>query len=93
MTVTKSMLRGCFGALAGLAMLSLTGQAASAQTYGLATMQPGTLAHTVASAIDKLDTRAEPTTEEIVASAEQMGDDELAATLAEARRLRSRNRA
>src|SRR4029078_5827487 len=51
MTDTKSVLRGCFGALAGLAMLSLGGPAASAQTYGLATMQPGTLAHTVASAI------------------------------------------
>ena len=53
MTVTKSVLSGCFGVLAGLAMLSLGGQAASAQTYGLATMQPGTLAHTVASAIAK----------------------------------------
>jgi len=53
MTVTKSVLSGCIGALAGLAMLSLGGQAASAQTYGLATMQPGTLAHTVASAIAK----------------------------------------
>ena len=36
-----------------VAMLGLGGQAASAQTYGLATMQPGTLAHTVASAIAK----------------------------------------
>src|SRR5438105_2122819 len=53
MTVTKSVFRGCFGALAGLAMLSVSGPAASAQTYGLATMQPGTLAHTVASAIAK----------------------------------------
>src|SRR3979409_65965 len=53
MTVTKSVLSGCFGALAGLAMLSLGGQAASAQTYGLPTMQPGTLAHTVAAAIAK----------------------------------------
>ena len=53
MTVTKSVLSGCCGALAGLAMLSLGGPAASAQTYGLATMQPGTLAHTVASAIAK----------------------------------------
>ena len=34
-------------------MLGLGGQAASAQTYGLATMQPGTLTHTVASAIAK----------------------------------------
>src|SRR6266571_316278 len=49
MTVTKSVL----SALAGLAMLGLGGQPASAQTYGLATMQPGTLAHTVASAIAK----------------------------------------
>ena len=53
MTVTKSVLSGCLGALAGLTMLGLSGQAASAQTYGLATMQPGTLAHTVASAIAK----------------------------------------
>jgi len=53
MTAMKSVLSGCFGALAGLAMLSLAGPAASAQTYGLATMQPGTLAHTVASAIAK----------------------------------------
>src|SRR3954451_21129049 len=53
MTATKSMLKGCIGALAGLAMLGLAGQDASAQTYGLATMQPGTLTHTVASAIAK----------------------------------------
>jgi TRAP transporter TAXI family solute receptor len=34
--------------------LVLGGGAASAQTYGLATMQPGTLAHTAASAIAKV---------------------------------------
>src|ERR1044072_6086726 len=44
-----------FGKIAGLIALAmgLAGQA-SAQTYGLATMQPGTLAHTAASAISKV---------------------------------------
>src|SRR3569832_1602844 len=42
MTATKSTLRHSLGA-----------PTASAQTYGLATMQPGTLTHTVASAIAK----------------------------------------
>ena len=41
-------------ALAAAAIASLGGQAASAQTYGLATMAPGTLAHTAASAIAKV---------------------------------------
>ena len=36
------------------AIIGLGGQAASAQTYGLATMQPGTLDHTAASAIAKM---------------------------------------
>ena len=53
MTSMKSMLRHSLGALAAVAMLGLGGQPASAQTYGLATMQPGTLTHTVASAIAK----------------------------------------
>src|SRR6188474_3194333 len=53
MTSMKSMLRHLLGALAAAAMLGIGGQPVSAQTYGLATMQPGTLAHTVASAIAK----------------------------------------
>jgi TRAP transporter TAXI family solute receptor len=52
MSVMKSMQRGVLGALAALAFSSVGG-AAFAQTYGLATMQPGTLTHTVASAIAK----------------------------------------
>src|SRR5260370_38139119 len=40
-------------ACATLAVLPFASVPASAQTYGLATMQPGTLAHTVASAIAK----------------------------------------
>ena len=45
--------RGWLGASLAVAMVGLGGQTASAQTYGLATMQPGTLTHTVASAIAK----------------------------------------
>jgi len=41
-------------ACGGCAALGLAGGTASAQTYGLATMQPGTLAHTVASSIAKV---------------------------------------
>jgi TRAP transporter TAXI family solute receptor len=51
--IAKKMFTHALGALAAMAMLGLGGQAASAQTYGLATMQPGTLTHTVASAIAK----------------------------------------
>jgi TRAP transporter TAXI family solute receptor len=47
------MFKQSLGALAAVAMLGLGGPTASAQTYGLATMQPGTLTHTVASAIAK----------------------------------------
>jgi TRAP-type uncharacterized transport system substrate-binding protein len=39
---------------AGAAALALPAAPASAQTYGLATMQPGTLAHTTGSAIAKV---------------------------------------
>jgi TRAP transporter TAXI family solute receptor len=45
--------RAWFGAALVLALAGFGGQAAQAQTYGLATMQPGTLANTVASAIAK----------------------------------------
>jgi hypothetical protein len=41
-------------ACAGAAALALASVPASAQTYGLATMQPGTLAHTTGSAIAKV---------------------------------------
>ena len=41
-------------ALAGLAALALGTSVATAQTYGLATMQPGTLNHTTGSAIAKV---------------------------------------
>src|SRR5438132_9683531 len=41
-------------ACAALAVLPFASGPASAQTYGLATMQPGTLAHTAASAIAKV---------------------------------------
>ena len=48
-----SFRRGWLTVALAAAVTGLGGQAASAQTYGLATMQPGTLAHTVASAIAK----------------------------------------
>jgi uncharacterized protein len=41
-------------AIAGLAAMALGSSVASAQTYGIATMQPGTLSHTTASAIAKV---------------------------------------
>jgi uncharacterized protein len=41
-------------AIAALAAACLAGQPAQGQTYGLATMQPGTLAHTTGSAIAKV---------------------------------------
>ena len=41
-------------ALAGLAALALSASVAAAQTFGIATMQPGTLSHTSASAIAKV---------------------------------------
>jgi len=46
--------RSCFGALAGIAALTLAATPAFAQTYGFATLQPGTLNHTTASAIAKV---------------------------------------
>ena len=53
MSIGKAFRRGWIGASLAVAAMSAGGQAASAQTYGLATMQPGTLTHTVASAIAK----------------------------------------
>ena len=49
--MTTALRRGVFGA--ALAAAFSFGGPAAAQTYGLATMQPGTLANTVASAIAK----------------------------------------
>src|SRR5262245_43608982 len=46
--------RSRLGALAGIAVLMLAATPASAQTYGFATLQPGTLNHTTASAIAKV---------------------------------------
>jgi TRAP transporter TAXI family solute receptor len=54
MTSTKSVLRRSFGALAITAMLGLGGQTVSAQTYGFASMQPGSINHTTSSAISKV---------------------------------------
>src|SRR5215216_6687187 len=45
---------GLVSAIAGLTLLGAWSGPAAAQTYGLATMQPGTLAHTAASAIAKV---------------------------------------
>ena len=50
----ERMLRGTLAALTGAAVLALLATAASAQTYGFATLQPGTLNHTTASAIAKV---------------------------------------
>jgi uncharacterized protein len=47
-------LRPVAAALAGLAALALGGGPAAAQTYGFATMQPGTLNHTSATAVAKV---------------------------------------
>ena len=46
--------RGLLGATLGGALIGLGGQAASAQTYGFAAMQPGTINHTTSSAISKV---------------------------------------
>ena len=50
----ERMLRGTLAALTGAAVLALLATTASAQTYGFATLQPGTLNHTTASAIAKV---------------------------------------
>src|SRR5262245_48750571 len=46
--------RGVLSGLAGSAALTLVASTASAQTYGFATLQPGTLNRTTASAIAKV---------------------------------------
>ncbi len=53
MSTAKAFRRGLLGAALTAAISSLGGHGVLAQTYGLATMQPGTLANTVASAIAK----------------------------------------
>ena len=53
MSIARTVRHLGLGLLA-IAAAGLGGQTASAQTYGLATMQPGTLAHTAASAIAKV---------------------------------------
>jgi TRAP transporter TAXI family solute receptor len=65
--------RAVLGAVIAVAALAASGASATAQTYGLATMQPGTLAHTVGSAIAKvlkekggLNTLVQPTAGETV---------------------------
>jgi TRAP transporter TAXI family solute receptor len=50
MPTTRYLISAC----AGVAVLALATEAASAQTYGFATLQPGTLNHTTASAIAKV---------------------------------------
>ena len=47
------LMRGGFGVIVAAAV-ALSGASTAAQTYGLATMQPGTLAHTAASALAKV---------------------------------------
>lgn len=47
-------IRAAAGAVGGLALLALGMSVAAAQTYGFATMQPGTLNHTSASALAKV---------------------------------------
>src|SRR5690348_12346515 len=49
-----SIRRALIGISAAALALMLTVDAASAQTYGFATLQPGTLNHTTASAIAKV---------------------------------------
>lgn len=54
MKVVQSTLRGALVALFAIAAIAVGGPAATAQPIGLATMAPGTLANTVASAIAKV---------------------------------------
>ena len=51
MPMTTNRFQPVLAAMAGLAACALLATAATAQTYGIATMQPGTLSHTSASAI------------------------------------------
>src|SRR5437016_12236973 len=67
------LMRSGFGVIVAIVGIALSGASAAAQTYGLATMQPGTLAHTAASALAKvfkekggLNTLVQPTAGESV---------------------------
>jgi TRAP transporter TAXI family solute receptor len=51
---TTALRRTMFGAALGLALAGSGGQPAAAQTYGFASMQPGTINHTTSSAISKV---------------------------------------
>jgi TRAP transporter TAXI family solute receptor len=53
-TGTRTAWPGLLGACLALAIAALGGDRASAQTYGFATLPPGTLNHTTASAISKV---------------------------------------
>jgi TRAP transporter TAXI family solute receptor len=70
---TTAWWRHSIAACTALALLALAGGAASAQTYGFASMQPGTINHTTSSAISKvlkekasLNTLVQPTAGESV---------------------------
>lgn len=54
MTIRAKSYRSVAAAIAAFAITAFSASAASAQTYGIATMQPGTLSHTTASAIAKV---------------------------------------
>ena len=53
-TGTKTAWPGLLGAFLALAIAGIGSERASAQTYGFATLPPGTLNHTTASAISKI---------------------------------------
>ena len=53
-TLRTAVMRPVIVSLAGLAALALGATVAGAQTYGVATMQPGTLSHTTGTAIAKV---------------------------------------
>src|ERR1041385_4090977 len=53
-TTTKTAWPGLLGAFFALAVAGIGSDHASAQTYGFATLPPGTLNHTTASAISKV---------------------------------------
>jgi TRAP transporter TAXI family solute receptor len=54
MSIISKRARAGLSAAAGLAACALIATGAAAQTYGIATMQPGTLSHTSASALAKV---------------------------------------
>jgi uncharacterized protein len=52
--IATTLRHGWLGAVLGLTIAGINGQTASAQTYGFAAMQPGTINHTTSSAISKV---------------------------------------